>query len=245
MIKKIIVIIVFHVIGLYGAANQVDVISYTTAEKQSLLLTYMFSKGFIDEIIPCVKPYNIVRRIESLQELRRLYQPGQQAYGLAKSTCRDICQLIQLTSLEHKESMVRLFIRYNVEPVIQNKLYVVQQALETAGPAQEQIKTQFTHGIKNLFNAFYLQQSLDIPLIEDRTFDIMYQQKIEQALEHLSRAVIVQASFEVEEPQIIKDLLSKNDIDSAEIDAFVAIAFDETKKILAAHLKQYDPHCGM
>lgn len=245
MIKKILLFIGVYSFTLYAASDNSEIALLSSAEKQDLLLGYMFNKGFVDEIIPCVKPYNIVRRIESLQELRRLYQPGQQAYGLAKSTCRDICQLIQLTSLEHKESMVRLFIRYNVEPVIQNKLYVVQQALETAGPAHEQIKIQFAQGIKNLFNAFYLQQSLEIPFIEDQTFDILYQERMEQALEYLSRAVIVQASFDVEEPQIIKDLLSKNNLDSAEIDVFVAIAFDETKKILAAHLKQYDPHCGM
>ncbi len=244
MIKQIIAVIIFHVITLNGAAHQLDIASYTTTQKQNLLLSYMFSKGFVAEIVSCIRPYNIVCRIELLQKLRRLYQPGQLRYVLAKNSCKDICWLIQATSLQHKDDIVRLYVRFNLEPVIQNRPYVVQQWLEGAGQSKERTRAAFADGIKTLFDALWLQQLLEIPLIEDQEFDTLYQQKMEQSFEHLSRAITFQASFEVEEPQIIKDLLSKQVSDQAEIDTLVAVAFDQTREILDMYVKQDDPYCG-
>lgn len=244
MIKKIIAVIIFHVVALSGAAHQIDIASYTTEEKQNLLLSYMFSKGFIAEIVPCIRPYNIVCRIELLQKLRGLYQPGQLRYVLAKNSCRDICRLIQATSLQHKDEIVRSYVRFNLEPVIKNRPYAVQYGLEGTAHIKERTRSAFADGIKTLFDALWLQQALQIPLIEDREFDILYQQKMEQSFEHLSRAITFQASFEVEEPQIIKDLLSKQGSDAAELDTFVAVAFDQTREILDMYVKQDDPYCG-
>lgn len=244
MIKKILLMTAISFFSLH-AADENSVVTLSAMQKKDLLLDYMFTRGFVDEIVPYIKPYNIIRKIASLQELCRLYQPGQQAYALAKATCRDICHIIQRSSSENKETIIRLFVRYNVEPVVQCKLHAVKQSLETSGPAREQIKTQFTCGIKNFLNVFYLQQSLEIPWIEDEEFDSLYQEKMEQTLKHLSRAVIFQGSFEVEEPQIVKDLLAQHNLDSQELDGFVAIAFQETEEILQVQLKQYDPHCGI
>lgn len=245
MIKKILLFIGFYIIGLNAAAEGQDgIASLTGPEKQNLLLEYMFNKNFVPDLIPYVKPYNIYCRIEALQKLRGLYQPGHPAYALAKATCRNIYHLIQQPSLESKESMIRLFVRYNIEPVIQNQLHTIQKSF-ASGPDQEQMKMNFTQGITALFNAFYLQQALGIPCLEDQEFDGLYQKKMEQALKHLYKAASCEVPFEIEEPQRIKDLLSKNDLDPAEINEFVAIAFDEARKIARAYVNQNDPHCGI
>lgn len=228
----------------FHAADHDLSVTLSAAEKQNLLLEYMFNKNFVPDLIPYVKPYNIYCRIEAMQKLRGLYQPGHPAYALAKATCRNIYHLIQQPSLDDKESMIRLFVRYNIEPVIHNKLFAVQRSF-ASGPDQEQMKMNFTQGITALFNAFYLQQALGIPCLEDQEFDGLYQKKMEQALKHLYKAASSEVPFEIEEPQRIKDLLSKNTIDPAEINEFVAIAFDETRKIAKSYANQKDPHCGI
>jgi hypothetical protein len=226
------------------AADENSALTLSAMQKKNLLLEYMFYKGFLAEIIAYVKPFGILRRIQSLEELQKLYKPDQNAYTLAKVACRDICHIIQRSSDEDKECLVRLFVRYNVEPVVQNKLYLVQQSLDPSSQLHDKIKANFTSGIKDLFNAFYLQSLLEIPFIEDQEFDILYQQKMEHALDYLSKATFFQASFEIEEPQEVKSLLSEKRFEAEEFDHFLAIAFAETEEIVNFHLKQYDPYCG-
>ena len=104
--------------------------------------------------------------------------------------------------------------------------------------------TQQYVGLQSIFH----DESLDkIPMLPTprEVKDNSMHQNMERALHHLRSAATFQVSFEIEEPQMIKELLSKNKLDPAEIDKFVVIAFDETKEIVNAHIKQNDPYCGI
>lgn len=237
-------LITFCFLGLQ-AADQCSIATLTVAQRKDLLFEYMLNKGFANEMIPYIKPYNIVGRVELLQALNRLYKPGGEAYELTKMTCRNIFRMVEQASPDNKESMIRLYVEYNIAPMVRDNPYCAQKTFEMITASEESVKAPFVSGIKDLLNLCYLQQALEIPSIEDQEFDELYKKKMSEALKSLQDAAFFKTAFEVEEPQAIKELLSKNDLNSAQIDGFVAIAFDETRKILNTHQKQDDPYCGI